>query len=272
MTVSGPIPGAELPDQELWAVTTGVPGAMHIVLVHGSLDRSAGMTKLSRRLEDRFRVTRYDRRGYGRSLPHAGPFGIDAQVDDLVHVIASAPDAPTPCILFGHSYGGNVALATAERDPELVAGVVAYETPLSWLPWWPGSTAGGDARAWEHDPAGAAERFMRRLIGDARWERLPQATREARRAEGEALIGELADLGREAPWSPELVHVPVLAMRGELGPAHHEQGMSVLAGWFDTHLVTIPGAHHFGPNTHPDEVAAAIAEFASRVITRVAGD
>jgi len=165
--------GRPLPDAELWATTTGVPGAPHVVLVHGSLDRSAGMVKLSRRLEDRFRVTRYDRRGYGRSMPHRGPFDIEAQVDDLVHVITSAPDAPQPCVVFGHSYGGNVALATAQRHPASVAGVIVYETPLAWLPWWPGTTAGGDARAWEHDPAGAAERFMRRLIGDARWERLP---------------------------------------------------------------------------------------------------
>jgi pimeloyl-ACP methyl ester carboxylesterase len=113
---------------------------------------------------------------------------------------------------------------------------------------------------------------MRRLIGDARWERLPQATRDARRAEGAALVGELGDLSRSAPWSPEHVRVPVLAMRGELGPAHHEEGMGVLAGWFGTRVVTIPGAHHFGPNTHPDEVAAAVAEFASRAITRAAGD
>jgi pimeloyl-ACP methyl ester carboxylesterase len=256
----------------LWTTTTGVPGAAHIVLVHGSLDRSAGMTKLSRRLEDGFRVTRYDRRGYGRSMPHAGPFGIDAQVVDLVHVITSAPDAPAPCVVFGHSYGGNVALATAERHPELVAGIAVYETPLSWLPWWPGTTAGGDARAWEHDPAGAAERFMRRLIGDARWERLPEATREARRAEGVALVGELGDLGREAPWSRECITAPVLAMRGEFGPPHHEQGMSAFADWFATRLVTIPGARHFGPNTHPDEVAAVVVEFASRAVTRAGAE
>ena len=140
-----------MPSGGLWSTTTGVPGAVHIVLVHGSLDRSAGMTKLSRRLEDGFRVTRYDRRGYGRSMPHAGPFGIDAQVDDLVHVIASAPDAPAPCVVFGHSYGGNVALATAERHPELrrrrrrlrdaavVAAVVAGHD-RRWRRHAPGST------------------------------------------------------------------------------------------------------------------------------------
>ena len=260
------------PNTALWTTTNGLPGAAHIVLIHGSLDRSGGMAKLSRRLEDRFRVSRYDRRGYGRSMPHAGPFGIEAQVDDLVRVIASASEAPEPCLVFGHSYGGNVALATAQRHPALVAAVVVYETPLSWLPWWPGSTAGGDARAWDHDPAGAAERFMRRLIGDARWERLPESTRQARRAEGPALLGELGDLTREAPWSPDGIASPVLAMRGELGPAHHEYGMGVLAGWFDTPVVAIPGAHHFGPNTHPGEVAAVVTDFALSVFARAGAD
>ena len=82
--------------------------------------------------------------------------------------------------MVGHSYGGNVALATVERHPDLVAGVVTYETPLSWLPWWPGDSAGGDAVAWRDDPEEAAERFMRRMIGDERWERLPPSSRASR--------------------------------------------------------------------------------------------
>ena len=47
-------------------------------------------------------------------------------------------------LVFGHSYGGNVALAAAARHPELVVAVAVYETPLSWLDWWPGTTAGAD--------------------------------------------------------------------------------------------------------------------------------
>ena len=258
-------------DGGLWATTTGDPAGTHIVLIHGSLDRSAGHRKLGRRLEPRFRVTRYDRRGYGRSMPHAGPFGMEEQVADLVAVIESAPDATGPGLLAGHSYGGNVALATAQRRPDLVAGVLTYESPLSWLPWGPDPTAGADATAWSHDPEGAAERFMRRLIGDARWERLPPTTRAARRAEGPALVGELTDLARRAPWSPELIRAPVLAMRGEHGQEHHRRAMETLHEWFGCDVETIAGAHHFGPNTHPDEVARIITEFASRVVTRVPG-
>jgi pimeloyl-ACP methyl ester carboxylesterase len=255
----------------IWATTSGVPGAPHIVLIHGSLDRSAGLLKLSRRLDDRFRVTRYDRRGYGRSVPHAGPFTVDAQVDDLVDVTDRARDAPGPHLLVGHSYGGNVALAMAQRHPGRVAGVVVYETPLSWLPWWPDTTAGANAKAWKHDPAGAAERFMRRLVGDERWERLPAATREARRAEGLALVGELSELSRQPPWSADLIAAPVLAMHGEHCQDHHRRSTRTLHESFGCDVVTIPGARHFGPNTHPDEVADVVGEFAAVCFSQTTG-
>ena len=101
----------------IWSATNGVVGAPHVVLIHGSLDRSAGMLKLSRRLDDSFRVTRFDRRGYGRSNPHPGPFTIGGQVEDLTTVIDDADGAGRPLVLIGHSYGGNVALAFVDRHP-----------------------------------------------------------------------------------------------------------------------------------------------------------
>lgn len=251
----------------VWSVTTGRPGAPHVVLVHGSLDRSAGLLKLSRRLDDRFRVSRYDRRGYGRSRPHDGPFAMSEQIADLVAVVEAATDAAPPCIVVGHSYGGNVGLAAAERRPELVAGVVTYESPLSWEPWWPHDSAGGNAMAWRDDPEEAAERFMRRLIGDDRWDRLPPSSRAARRAEGVAMIGELADLRQHPPWSADAVRVPVLAMHGEFGRDHHRAGTRALSAMLpDAELQVVEGAHHFGPNTHPDLVAGLVAAFVDRVL------
>lgn len=249
----------------VWSATTGVAGAPHVVLIHGSLDRSAGMLKLSRRLDEEFRVTRYDRRGYGRSNPHPGPFGIDGQVDDLDEVLAGAPEAGAPIVLVGHSYGGNVALAYADRHPGRVAAVVTYESPLSWEPWWPGDSAGGNAMAWRDDPYEAAERFMRRLIGDDRWERLPPSTRDARRSEGPAMVGELADLRSAAPWDASRIDVPVLAMCGEHGQPHHRDGTRALGERLGATTEVVPGARHFGPNTHPDEVADRIRAFLARV-------
>ncbi len=253
---------SEASEAPVWSATAGVVGARHVVLVHGSLDRSAGLLKLSRRLDTRYRVTRYDRRGYGRSRPHPGPFGIEQQVTDLVEVVRTAPDTAGPVVVVGHSYGGNVALATADRCPDLVAGVVTFESPLSWMSWWPGTSAGGDAMAWRDEPDEAAERFMRRLIGDERWDRLPPTSRAARRAEGPAMIGELTDLRQVAPWSADRIRVPVLAMHGEHGHEHHRVGSEALATMLpDASVTTVAGARHFGPNTHPDRVAEIVTDF-----------
>jgi pimeloyl-ACP methyl ester carboxylesterase len=242
----------------VWSAIDG-DGDDLFVLVHGSLDRSAGMLKLSRRLARRSTVMRYDRRGYGRSTPHEGPFTMDGQVDDLLELIDGAPSHDR-CIVVGHSYGGNVALTAVDRHPGMIDAVVTYESPLSWLPWWEGSAGAHAMEA--SDPEEAAERFMRRLVGDDRWERLPATTRGARRSEGIAMLGELGDLRMGAPWRPERITVPVLVMYGEHGQSHHRRGAETLGRLLpDATVEMIPGARHFGPNTHPDEVAARVVDF-----------
>ena len=245
----------------IWSEESGRLGATLVVLVHGSMDRSAGLLRLSRRLAHEHRVLRYDRRGYGRSTPHPGPFRMVDQVADLVGLL----DGRT-AVLFGHSLGGDVALATAARHPGLVAGVVVYEPPLSWLPWWPSTSAGTQALDGHADPADAAEQFMRRLVGDHRWERLPPGTRAARRREGAAMVGELVDLRARAPWRAEALTMPVVAMHGELGAPHHRRGVEQLAAWIPgCEISVVPGAKHFGPNTHAGAVADVVAGLVGRV-------
>src|SRR3954447_17941845 len=94
------------------------PGLL-VVLVHGSMDRSGSWVRVVRELRDRHTV-RYDRRGYGRSLDD-GPGTMDQHVADLFAVIESRP-----CVVAGHSYGAAIALAAAQRRPDLVQGVVSY--------------------------------------------------------------------------------------------------------------------------------------------------
>ena len=247
---------------EIWSATTGRHDAPHVTLIHGSLDRSAGLLKLSRRLDDRYCVTRYDRRGYGRSIPSDGPFGIDQHVADLHAVLTAPVERRRPRVLVGHSYGGRRPLALAQRAPELVDGVVTYETPLSWLEWWPGDSAGANAVTLRRDPALAAERFMRRLIGDERWERLPASTRDARCREGPAMVGELLDLRARPAWHGAEIEVPVMAIYGELGQPHHRRAAEAIASEIPTaEVCMLPGGRHPGPNTHPDQVAVLIHEF-----------
>lgn len=240
----------------IWATESGALDGPLMVMIHGSMDRSAGMLRLARVVDRQARVLRYDRRGYGRSVPHDGPFGIDQQVDDLVALLADRP-----AVLFGHSYGGNVALALADRAPELVRAVAVYEAPLAWRDWWPGTTAGGTAVAAAEEPPEAAERFMRRLIGDERWERLPPSARASRRREGVAMVGELTDLRSTRPWRADRVRCPAIALYGERGAAHHRQAMAEIASEVDRcRLERIDGARHFGPNTHARAVASVLID------------
>ena len=239
----------------LWGEEAGDAADPLVVVIHGSMDRSAGMLKLSRRLDGDFRVLRYDRRGYGRSFPHPGPFTMSYQVEDLVGLLAGRR-----AVLIGHSYGGNVALATADHHPHLVAGVAVYETPLSWEPWWPGTTAGSIAVAEAGQPREAGERFLRRMLGDQRWDALPERTKEIRRAEGVAMVEELADLRRHQPWVADHIQAHVITAFGSLGPPHHREGMTYAAGLLNCPVVELPGCRHDAPLSHPDLFRAVVVD------------
>ncbi|MCU1392178.1 MAG: alpha/beta hydrolase fold protein [Ilumatobacteraceae bacterium] len=247
----------------IWADEEGSADAPMVALIHGAMDRSTGMLRLSRRLDDRFRVLRYDRRGYGRSVDadgvHPGPFDMGAQVDDLVGLLAGRR-----ALLIGHSFGGDVAMATAVRHPELVAGLALYEMPLSWEPWWPKHTAGAAARASAADTGEAAERFMRRLIGDALWESLPERTRATRRREGAALVGELLDLEAHRPWTAAQIHCPVVVSHGSDASEHQARGMRQVHDEIPgSTLVVLDGCRHDAPMSNSElfanEVVGAIA-------------
>ena len=256
----------------IWSDAAGPPEALPIVLVHGSMDRSAGLLRLSRRLDARFRVIRYDRRGYGRSSAVGPPWDVASNIDDLATLVSRETIDDGRVVVFGHSFGGNVALGLAARHPELVAAVAVYETPLSWFDWWPRDSAGGMAIA-AGDPADAAEAFMRRLVGGEVWERLPAAKQAERRAEGAAMVGELGDLRRRAPWDAADIEVPVLAMCGARGQAHHRAGTDALAEILaDCRSLTIAGAGHAGPHTHAADVADAVVAFIDEVGPEPIGD
>jgi pimeloyl-ACP methyl ester carboxylesterase len=247
----------------VWSERAGDPSHPLVVLVHGSMDRSAGLLRLSRRLDRTYAVVRYDRRGYGRSIDVGPPHTVAANIDDLESLVEAHRRDDRPVLLFGHSFGGNIALGLAARRPELVGTVTIYETPMSWLAAWPGATAGGAAMSAE-TPAAAAEAFIRRLVGDAAWERLPPSKQDQRRREGEAMVAELADLRRDPPWDPADIPMPVLTIHGEHGRPHHRDAMLRIAEMVaDGRCVAVADAGHPGPHTHADAVAAAFVEFNS---------
>jgi len=240
------------------AVSTGDPEGPLVVLVHGTMDRSASFAHLARRLRDH-RCVRYDRRGYGRSR-HAGPpAGVQEHADDLEDVLGG-----DPAVVVGHSFGGAVAMTVAARRPELVRGLLIYEPALSWLPWWPGSSAGGSALQAGGDPGDAAEAFLRRMIGD-RWDELPPRTRADRRAEGPALVAELRSLRKGPPFDPTDVASPTIVARGSRSPQHLREGAAWLADALpQAELVEVDGAGHGGHQTHADVLAGLVRRLTGR--------
>jgi pimeloyl-ACP methyl ester carboxylesterase len=237
------------------------PGAPRVVVVHGSMDRAASFIKAIRRLRD-LDVIRYDRRGYGRSVGAGVCGAFSDQVDDLLAVLDG-----TPAVVIGHSVGGVIALATAQRRPDLVTAVGAFEAPMPWAPWWPARSAGGEAmQAADDGGRAAAERFMRRMIGDDRWEGLPPATREARRNEGPALLGDLRGMRQPmAPYDLDRIESPIVAGRGTASDAHHQRAAEDLAERASHgELVVIEGADHGAHFSHPDAFAAFIRQAVER--------
>ncbi|MEZ5256027.1 MAG: alpha/beta hydrolase [Ilumatobacteraceae bacterium] len=240
-----------------WWTESGVEGEPFvIVLVHGAMDRSSGMARLARQLDRRHRVLRYDRRGYAGRVGEPGAMTIAGHVDDLFDLAAGRR-----IVAVGHSLGGDIVLAAAEQQPDQVLGVVAFEPPLSWEPWWPSRTAGAAARDRASSPQDAAEAFMRRLIGDERWEGLPERTREQRRAEGPALLTELADLRAHRPWTAAGVRCPVVVGVSERAWAHHRQGTAAVAAEIaGAELVELAGCGHDAHASVPKEFATLLIE------------
>jgi len=229
-----------------------------IVLVHGSLDRGASFGRVRRRLADLDTLV-YDRRGYQGSRDLRPPArDLADHVEDLLEVIGGRE-----AVVAGHSYGGNVALGAA-LDPRggSIRAVAAYEPPQPWLRRRSAAPR-ADGRVGdpgEEDPATAAERFFRRMVGDEAWDRLPEAEKEARRADGPALAAELAAIRiRRPPFDVARLRVPVVYGRGELSLPHHRAAVAWLVGHTpDAELVEIAGARHGAHLTHPDAFAAMV--------------
>lgn len=224
-----------------------------LVAIHGGLDRASSFTRLSRRLED-FDVVAYDRRGYQRSRA-LGPGSLDQHVEDLERVIAwVAPSGPV--VLFGHSFGGLVALTLTGRRPSAVRVVVAFESPLPWIWGRPSPTpVPGESAPLE------AERFFRRVVSDAAWEHLSDAEQESRRLDGPALSADLHEMTQPlAPFDLDKITSSVRYLYGDPRSTPYYYALarrleSMNANFSSRELVGAPHGAHL---SHPDILASEI--------------
>ncbi len=245
------------------------PEAPAVVMVHGALDRGESFRRVMRRLPDLTVVT-YDRRGYQESRA-AGVVGLDGHIADLSAILAEVRSGgASPVVAVGHSVGGDVVLGAALADPRACDAVGAFEPPMPWLGFrrpQPEGTAGQVAQVpVRDDPGGEAERFFRRMVSPSAWERLNEAGRQSRRADGPALLADFRSLRGDPPFDVLALAVP--ALFGVGGPASAPHHRATVA-WLGTHVpgaavYEIDGAHHGAHLSHPDNFAGFIRAVLAR--------
>ena len=170
--MTSPAPPSGLAGSPVAAATAGVlvrPGARlayevtgegpAVVLVHGfGLDMRMWDPQV-RQLAARFRVARYDCRGFGASGPF-DPAAAYTHAGDLIALLDHLDIGQA--VLAGLSFGGRVVMQAALAAPDRVRGLVLMDAVLDGVPWDPDS-----ARALDEGARQAQARGV--LAGRAAW-------------------------------------------------------------------------------------------------------
>lgn len=238
--------------------------SVRIVTVHGAMDRGGSFRALAKYLSP-LEVVIWDRAGYAHSLDVA-PANVENHLADLSEILDEKP-----AVVFGHSLGGTYALWLASLGHPNLLGVSTFESPLPGGGWW-----GED---WDVDPHEAAaghvpreragdlaEAFLRRMISDPVWERLPERTKALRRTEGRAFLRELGQLvdGRIS-FDPSEITVDVVAGISSRPSHHHRFGLIKLVESIDVTSYCVPHSRHGAHLTNPQALAEVVVQQFAKV-------
>ena len=210
---------------------------------------------LAESLSDEHTVHLVDRRGRGASPPQGPDYGIDREVSDAIEVITETGSRQ----LFGHSFGGLIALHVALRHD--LDRLIAYEPaisvngslPTGWMPRYAELLAAGrDARAMVHFlhgldmmPSGpamvAVAWVMQRLTADGRDLRGVLTT-----VIPEFRVARAADSDGSRYSS---VTAPTLLLGGGRSPAYLQEVLPLLADTIpEAKLIMTPEFDHNAPD------------------------
>jgi 3-oxoadipate enol-lactonase len=227
-------PGARL----VYEVTGEGPA---VVLIHGfGLDMRMWDSQAGP-LAARFRVVRYDCRGFGASGP-LDPAVAYTHAGDLVALLDHLDIADA--VLVGLSFGGRVALQTALADPARVCGLALLDAVLDGVPWDPESARALDEVAQRVQAGGV-------LAGREAWLAHPLFAAARERPD---LAGPLAAMVAGYPgqhWLGQDPHrqtrPPIDVLEGVAGPVLVAVGERDVPGFREMSAVLarrIPGATH----------------------------
>jgi pimeloyl-ACP methyl ester carboxylesterase len=241
-----------------------------ICLAHAGVFSAWFAPMFEERALDGCRVIRLVRPGYGRSAPPIEPTSLTAQAEMCARQLAEL--GVDRIYWVGHSSSCCIGLQLALDHPDLVAGLILFETakPSGQLREANAGTyvAPALAAAREGDVPGAFDIFMRGVGGDQYRSVLVRRFGEAGLAEAEResayfFADELPAVGAWQFGEGEAARVaaPTLLVNGSASRPWFAENMAVLAAWLpDSTSVTIEGASHLAPLTHAAELAGLAAD------------
>jgi lipase len=238
----------------LHVVRAGV-GPTSLLFIHGSAtDHTTWSIQLAGPLKERFSLIAYDRRG--------------GSVEDEAEVAAGLVTGPT--LLVGSSFGAVIALELLRRRPGVAAGAVLIEPPMAHADDASAAPAEFMAEfdrlvATEGGPA-AGEYFLRTVLTDAIYDRIPKAFQDRSKARWAEIRADSLALIAYRPRYAELrsMTTPIQLVGGERSAPYYRPTLDALFATLpDARLEIIPGAGHMLQAEAPKKLAEVILAFAA---------
>ena len=244
-----------------------------VVLIHEGIADSRMWEPQWGPYSERFRVVRFDLRGFGQSPPAVGTFSLSGDVAELLDELELGP-----ATLIGVSLGGSLAMETTIARPDLVSRLVVVAPGLRGF-----EMSDETKKGWEEEEAAlerrdvdeAVEINMRMWVdGPSRSpdEVDPEVRRKVAEMQRRAIEIwlEAGEEGEHQPlaedWFTRLseISVPTLVLVGELDrPEMLEIAERLEAEIPNARRETIPGVAHVPSMERPDEFDRLVLEFLS---------